>query len=487
MPKISLYKPEKGNNYRFIDRNISQMFTMGGTDCHIHKYIGPKTKDEGTADQPVYDTPNVTQIQDLLFLETRDRKYDMDVYHIRGLYNVRHIDFNLSQFGLFLDNDTISLTVHINDFIEIIGRKPLSGDVVEFPHLRDDFALNDFEVSMPRYYVVEDVTRASDGFSVTWYAHLYRLKLKKITDSQQFSDILDKPASETSNLTLRELLSTRDTEMAINDAIIGQAEADAPKSGYETSHYYTLARTASGFVIYQSVDDIDLDASHDSNIYDETGTRIGGNISASSVHSIPMRSGYTGYLLGDGVPLNGALFGKGIQFPANPAKDDFYLRTDYIPNRLYRFAGKRWRKVEDDVRMTLSQTDKRSTGLTKFINNTEYAYSDVILAFYVNATKDQFIIDTEIRFTTAKYVLMKFRPPEGTYIEMDFDVSEHHVLVPYTDSAGLEKLRIALPVIDNEQHAIPLAGTWRVELCNSREPRRQSISKALRKKPQADL
>ena len=39
--------------------------------------------------------------QDLLFLEYRDRKYDQDIYTIRGVYNVQDIDFNLSQFGLF--------------------------------------------------------------------------------------------------------------------------------------------------------------------------------------------------------------------------------------------------------------------------------------------------------------------------------------------------------------------------------------------------
>ena len=195
MPRLSLYRPEKGNDYKFIDRQVSEMFQIGGTDVYVHKYLGPKnpTDANATADQPQYATQSETNIQDLLLLENRDRKYDPDIYRCRGHYQVQNIDFNLSQFGIFIDNDMIMMVVHINDWITIVGRKPLSGDVIELPHLKDEFALNGFDVSLPRYYSIDDVGRASEGFSQTWYPHLYRLKLKKVIDSQQFADILTKP------------------------------------------------------------------------------------------------------------------------------------------------------------------------------------------------------------------------------------------------------------------------------------------------------
>ena len=78
-----------------------------------------------------------TNIQDLLFLENRDRKYEKDIYRLRGHYNVQNLDFDLSQFGLFLSNDTIFITVHYNDMIDILGRKMMVGDVIELPHLLD--------------------------------------------------------------------------------------------------------------------------------------------------------------------------------------------------------------------------------------------------------------------------------------------------------------------------------------------------------------
>lgn len=370
MPRLSLYRPERGNDYKFIDRQISEMFAIGGTDFYLHKYLGVKSSAQtASIDQPFYTKDGVnptydpTQIQDLLLLENRDRKYDPSIYKIRGHYNVQNLDFNLSQFGLFIDNDTVFATVHINDWIQTIGRKPISGDVVEMPHLKDEFALNDYNIALPRYFVIEDVSRASEGYSITWWPHLYRLKLKKITDSQQFADILDQPIADANgdptNQTLREVLSTKGRELEINDAIIAQAEADTPLSGYETRQFYTLAvDPTNGNPILETVDD---------NMTPPDASSMG--LDTSRIHGRAVRSGYVGYLLGDGFPPNGYDFGHGVTFPASPYLNDYYLRTDFAPNRLFRYDGVRWIKVEDAVRHKLTNTDDRTTQKTGFINN----------------------------------------------------------------------------------------------------------------------
>lgn len=360
MPRLSLYRPERGKDYKFIDRQISEMFAIGGTDFYLHKYLGSNTAPENaTADQPHYAELKETNIQDLLLLENRDRKYDPSIYKIRGHYQVQNLDFNLTQFGLFIDNDTIFATVHINDWISTVGRKPLSGDVFELPHLKDEFALNDYTLALPRYFVIEDVSRASEGFSQTWWPHLYRIKLKKVTDSQQFADLLDKPVNEDTDQTLRDILSTSGVALQINEAILNQAEADTPLSGFETRHFYTLAIDPNtGDPIIETADQMDIDASNMG--YD-----------ASRINGRATRSGYTGYLLGDGFPPNGYEFGHGISFPDNPFLNDYFLRTDFAPNRLFRYDGRRWIRVEDAVRHTLTNTNDRSTQKTSFINNTK--------------------------------------------------------------------------------------------------------------------
>ena len=358
MPKLSLYRPNKSKDYNFLDNTIYEMFTVGGTDLNIHKYLGPKNPNDtdSTSDQPQYDAVKETNIQDLLFLENRDRKYDEDVYTIRGHYTVQDLDFNLSQFGLFLTNDTIFVTMHINSSVKTLGRKIMSGDVIEFPHLIDEYAANDFEVALKRFYVVEDVTRASEGFSQTWYPHLYRIKLKQIYDGQEYKDILDLPAMEDSDTTLRDILSTYEIEMQVNDAVVKQGEEYASKSGYDTQSFYTVTTDNKGNVLIVSVDadTIGVDEEIDVNLILET----------------PPRTGYTGYLIGDGIPPNGHPFGVGSSFPADANENDYFLRSDLLPNRLFRFTGKTWKKVEDNVRADLSQTDTKNTLLGSFINNT---------------------------------------------------------------------------------------------------------------------
>jgi hypothetical protein len=466
-----------------MDRQISEMFQAGGTDVYLHKYIGTSALDENGNTV----AKDHTQIQDLMFLENRDRKYDQEIYRIRGLYNVQNIDFNLSQFGLFIDNDTVFMTVHINDFIKYVGRKPLSGDVIELPHLRDDFALDDFDVSLPRYYVIEYVGRASEGFSATWFPHLYRLKLKKITDSQQFADILKAPALDSmgnpseNGTTLKDLLSTYNRELAVNDAVVNEAETNAPQSGYETRQFYTLG--------------VDLN-----------GKTTLVNTGSEEVGDKPERTGYTGYLVGDGFPVNGYTFGHGIQFPSSAVKDDYFLRTDFMPSRLFRFDNTRWIKVEDAVRMTMTNPDptlpisatniNRQTLKTSFINNDKYVYTGK--SDYgtdsVDLEKGDYIINTMIDYTEEfPYVFFKLSVVEFGYpvlIGDDFIISSYDFTDPQDNAEYTNKLRITLPVIGSEQAVIPESGLWEIGLYLHRTEQRQSLSKALKPKgkfPEADF
>ena len=86
MPRISLWNPTKTNDYTFIDRVVGEHIYAGGTGVHIHKYLGVhETVDENDPTRPS-SSANDSEvfIQDLLFLENRDRKYSDDIYEMRG-------------------------------------------------------------------------------------------------------------------------------------------------------------------------------------------------------------------------------------------------------------------------------------------------------------------------------------------------------------------------------------------------------------------
>ena len=285
MPRLSLYRPEKGNDFKFLDRVIEEQFQVGGVDVFVHKYIGPDL--EGNPDN----TPGTTSqtsgifdelsIQDVILMENRDRKYDEDIYVMRGIYQMQDLDFNLSQFGIFLNNDNIFMHFHLRNCVGTLGRKIMAGDVIELPHLKDEYALDDAAVALKRFYVVQDVTRAANGFSQTWYPHLLRVKCAPLVDTQEYADILDNEIKDTQGNpagTIRDLISTYNQNIAINEQIIAQAEADAPLSGYDTQQMYVMPLKADGTLDLQDASDIDADASIDGHTAD-----------ASSIYKSPQK------------------------------------------------------------------------------------------------------------------------------------------------------------------------------------------------------
>ena len=202
-------------------------------------------------------------------------------------------------------------------------------------------------------------------------------------DTQEYADILDNEIKDTQGNpagNLRDLISTYNQNIAINEQIIAQAEADAPLSGYETQQMYVMPLKADGTLDLQDASDVDADASIDGHAAD-----------ASSIYKSPQKDMYVGYLTGDGRPPNGAPYSFGISFPTDtPVEGQFHLRTDYFPNRLFRWNGTAWMKYEDNVRMTMTNahdpavpnrssststytTENRQTQRVGFVNNNNTA------------------------------------------------------------------------------------------------------------------
>jgi hypothetical protein len=412
MPRLSLYRPNRTNDYKFLDRTISEMYTVGGLDLYIHLYLGPQTgmgdsEESGNYDptQPNFTSQDPLFIQDVFLGENRDRSYDPDIYRLRGVYNVQDIDFNLTQFGLFLNNDTLFVTFHYNDMIDTLGRKLMAGDVLEVPNLRD---LNPLDPAitraLPRYYVIQDTNFAAEGFSQTWWPHLWRVKTTPLVNAQEYASILNKPLV-TENIwdpgsfwpqgsivndgnqyyqalvdvpagtdigdtdywqaidppSVIDESSTRPRDLEINDAILAAAELEVPLSGYDTVRFYIFPTNPDGTPA--NPDSITVDQLLP--LVDSSGTN------SADASQTPRDNGYTmGYLTGDGIAPNGLPVTPGVSFPANPQEGQFCLRLDYWPNRLFRYDGRRWIKIEENVRTNLTNGPMNNTLRSTFVNNT---------------------------------------------------------------------------------------------------------------------
>ena len=323
MGKLKLWNPTKTNEHKFFDRIVGEHLHAGGTGVHVHKYLG--IQDIAESKDPTRPSTEGEMseifIQDLLFLENRDRKYSEDIFEMIGTYQLQDNDgFDLTQFGAFLANDTVFVNFHIETMMETIGRKLMPGDVLELPHLRDDMLLGSDE-AINRYYVVQEGARPAEGFDPRWWPHLWRVKCGPITDSQEYRDILGTGEEEGD---LRNLLSKYKDEIIINDALLEQAEKDVASGG--------IIRGGAHFYVDPNAPD---------KAYIEPS---------------------------DGSPPNGlSLVGSGASFPTSGTSDgDFFLRTDFSPHRLFQKKGTRWVKFADDNNRTWATANRT---LASFINN----------------------------------------------------------------------------------------------------------------------
>ena len=306
-----------------MDKVIREQFLVGGTAVLVHKYLQPA--DQGASNDPT--KPNYraeskldeTKIQDLLLLENRDRIYDPDIYELRGVYNVGDQDFDLTQFGLFLSADTIFISFHINDMVERMGRKLIAGDVIELPHVRDDLLLDQTKPAINKFYVIQDASRAAEGFSQTWYPHIWRIKASPMTDAQEYRDILQNKADNGVD-TLKDALSTYQRELEISNAIVERGKQLAP------------------------------------NILDNEDNVL------NEVRKNYQRDADTPY-------NHGETLNNGLSFPLNPQQGDFFLRTDYTPAALFVYRGTRWQRMEASDGTPVDLQDK-VLNAGSFINNT---------------------------------------------------------------------------------------------------------------------
>jgi hypothetical protein len=337
MPKISLWKNAKTNDFYYQDRIIRDMVDASGTTMLVHKYLGPAAVEDGTdpLKPSLAGKTEITEldIQDVLFLENRDRVYDTTLYELRGTYNVNDQDFDLSQFGLFLNADTLFITFHTNEMVNRIGRKLIPGDVLELPHLNDDLLLDATAKSINKFYVVQDASRAAEGFGPTWWPHLWRVKVAPMNDAQEYRSILGDPEDADS---LKNALSTYQKEIAISNAIIDSAAINTPMNGYS----------------------------------DPNGTGQGTTIP-------PVIKGFDGSGVNDFVVnttenavSNGDTTGvaNGLSFPDHPAQGELFIRVDFTPNRLFVYRGNRWHRVMDSVSQKGWGTS--TLNANTYINNT---------------------------------------------------------------------------------------------------------------------
>jgi hypothetical protein len=302
MTRIRNWNNRYNNDYKFIDRSISEWMGMSGTIAYVHLYLGTYSANG---------TPSLTTIQDVLLMENRNRAYSENVYEMACIYTLNEYQLDLTQFGLMTTTDSVFIDFHYQDMLTQIGRKLIAGDVLELPHRRDDSPLSG--PAQNKYYVVSEGEWPAVAYSPTWYPHIWRVKCDALTNSQEYADIMSQQTQNPLGLdagTLADILNGYSTangvttatspQMAINQQVVAQAKADMLRRNFETQQYYVIPG-------------------------DELGSQN------------------PWVFAGDGIPPDGAQpVGSGNRFPENPQEEDYFLRIDYAPHTLFRYTNGKW-------------------------------------------------------------------------------------------------------------------------------------------------
>ena len=361
MPKISLWSPVRSNDYNFIDRTIGENFQIAGDGILVHMYVGPTTDATGSTDT------SLTSIQDVLFLTNVNRKYDPNVYELRGHHVPQDVTYNLAQFGVMLSSDVIRVEFHYNDMIKLLGRKLIAGDVLEFPSLRD-VPIFDNATGINRYYVIQDALYAAAGYGQKWYPHIWLVRAKLMTASPEFTQITDQAATGQTAGGGGE--ATGIMPPGFMDIINSDGNPGAGSSPNITNTLSTFCQLIG--ITDQNVLEAEQNAFFDPKFFESANLYI----YLDPITNNPIIG--SNYFSGDGAPPNlstdnkdnlvpsGPLVGAGITFPPDIADGQYYLRIDYYPERLYQRQGNLFRLIEVNVLKSWTATNRL---LDTFTNN----------------------------------------------------------------------------------------------------------------------
>lgn len=328
MPKFKPTKPfdlnKQGANFgnltknsRFLSKLMKTHVDMSGVFCNIYRLKGTFAQDADSLGvrkdankspetvskngQEPLDIGSFMGVQDPILGENRDREYDFDEIPIlKGVYTVSQNELEYARFGLALANDIITMEFHTSTMENELERRMIPGDVIELPHLREVGI--DGRVAN-KWYEIASIVWSPSGYDPMYARHISAVILKPLRHQQEFLDLFERV--DEYGKTLAEQMSNKDALMAITEANQEKANEHANTTWFDTTFMW----------------------------FDPDN---------------PQRKPYR--WMEDGKPDNGAPVEQGNSFPTNVPDGTWFVRTDLLPNRLYRLQNNRWTLRERDLK-----------------------------------------------------------------------------------------------------------------------------------------
>lgn len=282
-----------------------------------------------------YEATDISNIQDPIFLENRDREYATTSIRMKASYQPQDIVANQEKYG-FVGSESYILETSFMQTLAKLGRPFVIGDIIELPSEKQ---YTPTLRGILKYVEVQDVAWSVNGYTPTWVPTMQRLLCKPALASQETQSIFGKitPDVDTSGLSD---LDDGNHKMyqdiaAISQYIEAEANTKSPMDGNDQANRPKLSDELLDFGKLKGIPLGKLDR--------------------------PVEQTFTPV---DALPPNGLPYTQGDAFPTSP-KDRDYHRLTYtksgknIPTVLYRYslAKKQWIRLAADRRI-LIRNDK---------------------------------------------------------------------------------------------------------------------------------
>ncbi len=291
-----------------------------------------------------YAFTDISNIQDKILLENRDRDYSTSPTTLKGYYELMQANSSLKQFGIELEAN-YSIKVNFNTCVALLGRPIVVGDIIELP---SEQQYTTSLQAVKRYLEVTDVTWDPSSYTPGWLPLMLLVTALPALASQETQDIFGDLASKVDSSGLFTTNDGNNTKYQdftnIDQANLVMSLQNVPERGSEGSN--TL----------REFEESELAAAD-----------------AVGINLRPIGFNRTGLYVEDAMPQNGAPYTEGPDMPLSP-KDGDYHRLTYVglsqnvPARLYRFslASNRWVYLETDRR---AEYNKQKELLTEYITS----------------------------------------------------------------------------------------------------------------------
>jgi hypothetical protein len=291
-----------------------------------------------------YENTRVSNIQDRVFLENRDRDYDENPVRIKGAYQPIDVQAFQSKFGFgsMFSGDEWIIEVSFSTIVGVLGRPFVIGDILQLP------AETQYTPSMKavlRYVEVTDVAWSTNSYTPNWIPTMQRLITKPVMASQETQDILGKLTEDIDDNNVADI-NDGSTERAYQDlsdidqTIKADANTQVPERGVD---WADVAEVPQAFYDWT-----------------EENSPTGSTIVAERIDRMRAQFGF------DAMPPNGEEYTQDDEFPDSPSDGDYHRLTytsirSGIPARLHRYSVAKggWVFLEKDRRAQFKNTEAK--------------------------------------------------------------------------------------------------------------------------------